>query len=101
MFEKQAYEAAKLENDLKRTELDSINDTLDECEKKKQRSIEEAKADRSALNRQEVLDLELHRCASCVDLSFSVFAVLEVSALKCPADSAYFFQKIRSTSACC
>jgi hypothetical protein len=45
MFEKQAYEAAKLENDLKRTELDSINDTLDECEKKKQRSIEEAKAD--------------------------------------------------------
>ena len=45
MFEKQAYEAAKLENDLKRSELDTINDTLDECEKNKQRAIDEAKAD--------------------------------------------------------
>lgn len=45
MFEKQAYEAAKLENDLKRKELDSINDTLDECEKNKKKAIDDAKAD--------------------------------------------------------
>lgn len=42
-FEKQAYEAAKLENDLKRTETDGINDTLEEYEKKKENSTDRAK----------------------------------------------------------
>jgi hypothetical protein len=59
MFEKQAYEAAKLENDLKRTELDSINVINPAL------ILRETGSGCSALNRQEVLDLELHRCASC------------------------------------
>lgn len=45
LFEKQAYEAAKLENDLKSDEMNSMQDTLDEFEKKKRNMMFEAKED--------------------------------------------------------
>lgn len=43
IFEKQAYEAAKLENDLKRAEIDNINETLEDYEKQKVDSTSSAK----------------------------------------------------------
>lgn len=45
LFEKQAYEAAKLENNLKKEEINDINDTLDETEKRKQKLTDDAKRD--------------------------------------------------------
>ena len=45
LFEKQAYEAAKLENDLKSDEMNSMQDTLEEFEKKKRNMMYEAKED--------------------------------------------------------
>jgi hypothetical protein len=45
LFERQAYEAAKLENDLKSDEMNSIQDALDDCEKKKRNMMYEAKED--------------------------------------------------------
>lgn len=45
LFEKQAYEAAKLENDLKSNEITSMQDILDDYEKKKRNMMYEAKED--------------------------------------------------------
>ena len=45
LFERQAYEAAKLENDLKSDEITSMQDTLDEFEKKKRNMMNEARED--------------------------------------------------------
>lgn len=45
MFEKQAYEAAKLENDLKKSEIDEINQTVDEYEDKKSDSTKNAESE--------------------------------------------------------
>lgn len=45
LFEKHAYEAAKLENELKLEEIGSIQDMLNECEKKKQSMMFDAKED--------------------------------------------------------
>ena len=45
LFERQAYEAAKLENDLKSEEVTSMQDTLEEFEKKKRNMMNEARED--------------------------------------------------------
>lgn len=45
LFERQAYEAAKLENDLKSEEMNTIQDTLDDCERKKKNMMDEARED--------------------------------------------------------
>lgn len=45
LFERQAYEAAKLENDLKTEEMSLIQDTLDDCERKKKNMMDEARED--------------------------------------------------------
>ena len=45
LFERQAYEAAKLENDLKSDEVTSMQDTLEEFEKKKRNMMNEARED--------------------------------------------------------
>ena len=45
MFEKQAYEAAKLEHDLKKTEIGDVNNTLDGCEKEKETAMNDAKSE--------------------------------------------------------
>ena len=45
LFERQAYEAAKLENDLKSDEITSMQDTLEEFEKKKKNMMNEARED--------------------------------------------------------
>lgn len=45
MFTKQAYEAAKLENDLKSEEIRKINDTIEEYEKKKKGAMSEVARD--------------------------------------------------------
>ena len=45
LFERQAYEAAKLENDLKSDEMSTIQDTIDDCERKKKSMMDEARED--------------------------------------------------------
>ena len=45
LFERQAYEAAKLENDLKSEEVTSMQDTIEEFEKKKRNMMNEARED--------------------------------------------------------
>lgn len=42
MFEKQAYEAAKLENDLKKDEIEDMSKTLDDCELEKRKAMADA-----------------------------------------------------------
>lgn len=42
VFEKQAYEAAKLENDLKKDEIEDMNKTLDDCELEKRKAMADA-----------------------------------------------------------
>jgi len=45
LFEKQAYEAAKLENDLKSDEMNAMQDIINETERKKRNMMNEAKED--------------------------------------------------------
>lgn len=45
LFEKQAYEAAKLEHDLKKSEIDDMNNTVEGCEKEKEKGLEDAKSE--------------------------------------------------------
>ncbi|XP_062603182.1 uncharacterized protein LOC134264959 [Saccostrea cucullata] len=42
LFEKQAYEAAKLENDLKKEEIEDMNKNVDDCELEKKKAMADA-----------------------------------------------------------